>query len=109
MSPEKAPKGAQQHSSQNQQSHSQHQMGDRSRRNQQQRPQSSNTYSRGGRGGFERGGFDRGGARGGRGGPPDKHAFYGTFYDLIFNQHKFYENMIFLSAPKILQQAHIKI
>lgn len=77
MSPEKAPKGAQQHSSQNQQSHSQHQMGDRSRRNQQQRPQSSNTYSRGGRGGFERGGFDRGGARGGRGGPPDKHAFYG--------------------------------
>ena len=56
-------------------------MGDRSRKNhhQQQRPQSSNTYSRGGRGGFERGGFDRGGARGGRGGSQDKHAYYGKY------------------------------
>nr|XP_022342452.1 protein LSM14 homolog B-like isoform X5 [Crassostrea virginica] len=79
MSPEKSQKGGQQHSSQSQQINSQHQMGDRSRKNhhQQQRPQSSNTYSRGGRGGFERGGFDRGGARGGRGGSQDKHAYYG--------------------------------
>lgn len=73
MSPEKSQKNSHQHSSQNAQSSSQHQMGDRSRKHQQQRPQSSNTYSRGGRGGFE-----RGGPRGGRGGaPPDKHAYFG--------------------------------
>ncbi|XP_048734988.1 protein LSM14 homolog A-like isoform X4 [Ostrea edulis] len=72
MSPEKSQKSLQQHSLQNQQNNSQHQIGDRSRKNQQQRPQSSNTYSRGGRGGFE-----RGGPRGGRGAPADKHAYYG--------------------------------
>ncbi|XP_061162612.1 protein LSM14 homolog B-like isoform X4 [Saccostrea echinata] len=72
MSPEKSQKNSHQHSSQNAQSSSQHPMGDRSRKHQQQRPQSSNTYSRGGRGGFE-----RGGPRGGRGAPPDKHAYFG--------------------------------